>query len=68
MNKDLLKNLAELGGLFLVAVGVGLCVAAASLVSLALALLVAGIFALFLGITIVYVANAVSDVKPRATQ
>lgn len=51
-------DLAELGGIFLLVIGAGLCVGAAALVSTALAVLVAGIACLFGGVVVVYVANA----------
>lgn len=51
-------DLAELGGIFLLIIGVGLCIGAAALVSTALAVLVGGVASLFGGVVVVYVANA----------
>lgn len=56
-------GIAEIVGLFLVIVGCGTVVAAASLVSVALAVLAAGCFLLLGGVLVVYVA-ATLDRKP----
>lgn len=52
------RELVEILGIFLLIVGAGLCVSAAYIVSVALAVLVAGVFALFAGVIVVYLANA----------
>lgn len=52
------RNIAELVGLFLVIIGCGCVVGAASMISIALAVLAAGVFLLFAGTVTVYVANA----------
>jgi hypothetical protein len=57
-------NIAEISGLFLILVGFGLVVGAAALVSVALAWLAAGLFCVFGGVLVVYVANARTQVKP----
>lgn len=49
-------GIAEILGLFLVTVGCGTIVAAASLVSTALAVLTAGLFIVLAGVLVIYVA------------
>lgn len=57
-------GIAEILGMFLVVVGCGTIVAAASLISLALAVLTAGLFLVLGGVLVVYVA-AVMSRKPE---
>lgn len=52
-------GIAEILGLFLVVIGCGTIVAAASLVSTALAVLAAGLFLMLGGVLVVYVAAVV---------
>lgn len=68
MRSTVSAGIAEILGLFLVIIGVGCCVAAASLVSTALAVLVCGVFLLLAGVLVVYVAarlDAPSEPRPR---
>lgn len=61
-------GLVEIVGLFLVVVGCGTIVGAASLVSVALAVLAAGVFLIAFGVVAVYVATALekrATVAPR---
>ena len=63
-------GIAEILGLFLVIIGAGCIVAAASLVSVALAVLAAGSFLVLAGVLVVYVASVTDRAKraaPRAT-
>ena len=53
-----MAELVEIAGIFLIVVGFGAVVAAASMVSTALAVLVFGAFAVFSGVIIVYAVNA----------
>lgn len=57
------SSIAEIVGLFLLVVGAGMVVGAASLVSVALAWLAAGAFLLLAGILTVYVAARLDTVK-----
>lgn len=64
-------GIAEILGLFLIVIGCGTIVAAASLVSTALAVLAAGCFLLLGGVLVAYVAtvlerNAKAAAPPRA--
>jgi hypothetical protein len=52
------SQIAEFAGVFLLLIGFGAIVAAASLVSTALAILSAGALLVFAGTVVVYVANA----------
>lgn len=54
-------GILEIIGLFLVVVGCGTVVGAASLVSLALAVLAAGVFLVLGGIMVVYVAATLDE-------
>lgn len=51
-------SIVELAGIFLLVIGCGCVVAAASMVSVALAALAAGVFVIFAGALMVYAANA----------
>lgn len=57
-------SIAEIAGIFLVLTGFGAIVAAASLVSVALAVLAAGVLLTFAGTVTVYVANATAKKSP----
>lgn len=58
------REIVELAGIFLTIVGFGVIVAAAALVSTALALLAAGVFAVFLGIVVIMGANRAPKAGP----
>lgn len=60
-------GIAEIVGIFLLLVGCGTVVAAASLVSTALAVLAAGLFTILGGVITIYVANAVAT-RPGVRQ
>lgn len=61
------KTLVELGGFFLLIVGLFGLVVAAALVSTALAVAAASVILVFAGIAVVYVANVLDATdKPRA--
>lgn len=57
-------GILEIVGLFLIVIGCGSVVGAASLVSIALAVLTAGVFLMFAGVLVVYVAATLSKVPP----
>lgn len=57
-------GLVEIVGLFLVVIGCGTIVAAASLVSVALAVLAAGVFLIAFGVVAVYVASTLEKPVP----
>lgn len=57
-------QLAEVAGILLALVGMGAVVAAASMVSLALAVLAAGVFVVFLGLVVVIVAARAETKQP----
>lgn len=59
------KDIIELAGIFIVIIGAGCVVAAASYVSPALALLAAGVFLVFGGGLAVFVANAAPTERPH---
>jgi hypothetical protein len=59
------KAIVELCGLFLVIVGMGGLVVAAALVSVALAVAVGSVLALFVGASTVYLAN-LANVKAKS--
>lgn len=58
-------GIAEIVGLFLIVIGCGVIVGAASLVSVALAVLAAGVFLILGGVIAVYVANRLSAASSR---
>jgi hypothetical protein len=58
-------GILEIIGLFLLVVGCGAIVGAASLVSLALAVLTAGVFLAFAGTLVVYVAVTLEKAAPK---
>lgn len=60
------KDIIELLGLFVVIIGAGCIVAAASYISPALALLATGVFLVFGGGLAVFVANAAPTERPRS--
>jgi hypothetical protein len=55
------ETIAEIAGIFLILIGFGAIVAAAALISVALAVLAAGVLTTFAGVVVVYVANVRSS-------